>query len=84
MGQAHDSGAEAVSDRPARTKERKRELERQKAERAELDAVRAEGERCAACDIGIHDPAYDDDGICRCRCCNRDMTDEGFPWVSDQ
>lgn len=73
-----------MSSRPARTKERQRELDRRKRERAELDAVRAEGEECAACRIGIHDPAYGDDGICRCRCCDRDMTDEGFPWLSNQ
>lgn len=55
--------------RPPRTKER----------HLTLNAVRHRS--CYACDAGIHDPGYDDDGVCRCRCCGRDMTDEGFPWL---
>lgn len=68
--------------RPPRTKERRLKLAKADAERAELDAVRNEKPTCHACDAGVHDPSYGDDGVCRCRCCGRDMTDEGFPWLT--
>lgn len=68
--------------RPPRTKARKLTLAKASDERAELNAVRADRHRhCYACNTGVHDPGYDDDGVCRCRCCSRDMTDEGFPWL---
>lgn len=71
--------------RPSRTTaERRKIYERAmawKAERAELQAVLDSAHECSACRTGHHDPGYGEDGVCRCRCCDRDMTDEGFPWL---
>lgn len=72
-----------MSGRPARTKERRRQIARESyrrmMERRELDAVR---NHCDACSKGIHDPLYADDGICRCMCCGKDLTDEVLPCLS--
>lgn len=72
-----------MSGRPRRTLAQRRAMYERamawKAERAEINAVRDE---CSACITGVHDPGYGDDGVCRCRCCDRDMTGEGFPCLN--
>jgi len=69
--------------RPARTIARRRQIARKayekRMQRLELDAVR---NHCDACATGIHDPHYGDDGICRCMCCGKNLTDEVLPCLT--
>lgn len=65
------------------TAQRREIYNRAMAWKEQRKVLRAEHE-CHACSAGVHDPGYGDDGVCRCRCCGRDMTDEGFPWLTNK
>jgi len=78
-----------MSSRPRRTLADRRRIARQAMreieERHELEEARGSIGRyvghsdCSSCAVGVHDPSYGDDGVARCLCCGRDMTEDGYP-----
>lgn len=60
--------------------QRRKIYERAMAWKAEREAART-SDGCPTCKQGVHDPSYRPDGVCCCRCCGWDMTDDEHPKI---